>query len=318
MSFDGTDAALAALQTQEFSTSLPHLAEADQAGQMLDAAMLAEANAAAPVMMSVSAIVAALGEAFVAGGEDFPGLDALIASAEAGEDAWPGDYQIEPATDLELIDGVQHSDTGPIVVTGTRTRFIEIVTDPSPTGATPLPTDYGVIHEHPPEPLIMGVEGDTCPVANTAAKDSLQSLYDNSPTARALIKAAAAAGVSINLFTANLDGSGLQPGFEGSVIDWDPFQGISGFNTNGTPYALTPIMILAHELVHAGNAGNPAFQGANAELVTIAVSNQIASEMNAATGQNYNTNRDSHQANRAFRTQSSTSATPIATRPGCN
>jgi hypothetical protein len=212
---------------------------------------------------------------------------------------------------------VQYSDAPPIVVTGTRS-YIEIVTDPGPTGATVLPTDAAVIHEHPPEPLVIGLDGDNCPVAKTAAKDSLQSLYDNSPTARALIEAAAANGVNINLIRAALDGSGVQPGFQAGVIDWDPFQGISGFNTNGTRYELTPIMILAHELVHVGNVGNPAFEGANAELVAISVSNQIASEMNAATGQNYNRNRDLHRADRAFRTESSTSATPVATRPGCN
>ena len=60
MSFDGTDAALAALMTQDYSTSLPPLAEADQAGRMLDAAMLADAGTAWPA--ETQAITAAPAE----------------------------------------------------------------------------------------------------------------------------------------------------------------------------------------------------------------------------------------------------------------
>jgi hypothetical protein len=50
MSFDGTDAALAVLLTQDSSTSLPHLADADQAGQMLDGAMIAGAGTEAEAL----------------------------------------------------------------------------------------------------------------------------------------------------------------------------------------------------------------------------------------------------------------------------
>lgn len=317
MSFDGADAALAVLQSQDFIASSPNSFEAGQAGPLLDAAMLAEATAAAQGVTADWTIMAALEEEFPADREDFAGLDALIARAEAGEDASPEDYQIEPAADLDLIDAVQHS--GPIVVTGTRTRYIEIVTDPSPTGATVLPTSHEEIHaDAVAEPLIIGLEGDNCPVANTAAKDSLQSLYDNSPTARALIEAAAANGVTINLFTAHTSGYSAQPRFESGVIHWDPFFVIKGTNTNGTEYILAPIMILAHELVHAGHGGESAYQGPSSEPLVMALANQIASEMNAATGTSYDTTRNSHVPTQRFYTQSSTSTTYSIARPGCS
>ena len=59
-------------------------------------------------------------------------------------------------------------------------------------------------------------------------------------------------------------------------------------------------MILAHELVHAGNAGNPAYHLNPSEPLVMAIANQIAQEMNAATGSTYDTTRDSHEGPGAF------------------
>lgn len=91
-----------------------------------------------------------------------------------------------------------------------------------------------------------------------------------------------------------------------------------GTNSDGSQYTLTPIMALAHELVHAGNAGNPAYQGLSSEPLTMSIANQIAREMNAATGSDYDATRDIHNATGRFATDSPKSATFAIARPGCS
>ncbi|HEY0012451.1 MAG TPA: hypothetical protein VGB79_06310 [Allosphingosinicella sp.] len=286
--------------------------------------MLEAANAAASRTTLISAVMAAPAEEFGTVAEDFSGLERLIESSDAQGDTSPDLYQIAPAVDPELSDGVQYSQDPDIVVTGPPRpkSYIIILTDPGPTGADLVPLDHEVLHDGAggglSDPLLMELQGSSCPVEKAAATDSLQSLYDNSPTARALIEAAVAAGVDLNLFTAHTSGSGAQPRFKDGVIHWDPFFAISGTNTDGSEYTLTPIMILAHELVHAGNAGNPAYQLNPSEPLVMTIANQIAREMNAATGSNYDTTRDSHEGPERFYTVSSTSETPAIARPGCS
>lgn len=160
---------------------------------------------------------------------------------------------------------------------------------------------------------------DACPVEQSAAADSLNSLYNNSPTARALIDAMRANGTSLNLITASLSGFAPQARFDSPTnqILWDPFVYIEGTNTNGSTYTMAPIMVLAHELVHAGHAGEAAYQGASSEGLVMQVANQIASELNAATGSSYDTTRDSHVRSGQFNTTSPTSIIFSIARPGC-
>jgi hypothetical protein len=169
-------------------------------------------------------------------------------------------------------------------------------------------------------PGAIDLTGDTCPVAQGAATDSLNSLYQNSPTARALIDAMAARGTDLNLIQANLAGGGPQARFDSfsNQILWDPFVYVVGVNTDQSQYVLAPIMVLAHELVHAGHADDPAYQGAGSEALVMQVANQIAAEMNAATGSSYNTTRDSHIHQDRYWTNSPTSTTFSISRPGCS
>jgi len=101
---------------------------------------------------------------------------------------------------------------------------------------------------------------DACPVEQSASERSLDLLYNNSATARALIDAMAANGTVLNLITAHLSGVGAQARFDPPTnqVLWDPFLVALGNNTDGSPYTMAPIMVLAHELVHAGHAGDPA------------------------------------------------------------
>jgi hypothetical protein len=57
MIFDGAEAALAVLQNHTFIEQSPYPAEAEQAGPMLDAAMLAEADVAAPAELEGAALM---------------------------------------------------------------------------------------------------------------------------------------------------------------------------------------------------------------------------------------------------------------------
>jgi hypothetical protein len=77
-------------------------------------------------------------------------------------------------------------------------------------------------------------------------------------------------------------------------------------------------MILAHELVHAGNIENPAYQTHASEPIVMPIANQIALEMNKALGSNYSTTRDNHGGPVVrYYTHSSTSQAISIVRPGC-
>ena len=160
---------------------------------------------------------------------------------------------------------------------------------------------------------------DACPVEQAAANTSLSLLYIHSPTARALIDTMGANGTALNLISASLYDFGPQARFDhiNNQITWDPFWAFGGVNTNGSSYTIAPIMVLAHELVHAGHAGDPAYQLASSETLVMQIANQIPAELNAATGSNYNTTRDSHVRTEQYRTTSPTSIVYSLARPGC-
>lgn len=73
--------------------------------------------------------------------------------------------------------------------------------------------------------MTIELTGRDCPVEHAAARDSLSDLYNNSPTARALIDAVSANGTDLNLIKVNLTGYEPKVQFfsESNRIDWDPF-----------------------------------------------------------------------------------------------
>jgi hypothetical protein len=90
---------------------------------------------------------------------------------------------------------------------------------------------------------------------------------------------------------------------------------VKGFNLNGTASVEAPLMLLAHEIVHAGHAADPGWQTPSAETTVIAVANQIATEINAATGSHFDTTRDNEIRSELWDTDKSTSTVPSIVRP---
>ena len=191
------------------------------------------------------------------------------------------------------------------------------------TGGVP-PSGNGGASGAPQGPGGVELDNSTCPIELGAARSALELLYNNSATARALIDQAnllGTDGLHINIITASLLGNGPQDVFDHAhTIYWDPFQYVTGTNTNGTSYEISPIMLLAHELVHAGHAGDPAYQDEASEALVMSIANQIAAEMNAATGSHYDTTRDSHirDQNGLHYTSLVTSTVLSIARPGCH
>jgi hypothetical protein len=150
----------------------------------------------------------------------------------------------------------------------------------------------------------------------------LDLLYEKSETARGLMDAAIARQVSITIIQIVPD---LRIGQANNrfnpatgEITWDPFVYVRGVNTDGTPYTLTPIELLAHEFVHAAFRENPAYQTPDSEPLVMSIANQIAAELNAAMGTNYSTDRNNHERTGQFYSSSVTSADLSIARPACN
>jgi hypothetical protein len=163
-------------------------------------------------------------------------------------------------------------------------------------------------------PAALHIKGGSV-LDQNAAQSSLALLYKYSPTAHALIDAAA--GITLDLFVANITGEGQQDGFYPNTdqLYWDPFEVVEGTNSDGSTYIESPIMLLAHELVHAAHASDPTWQDANSETTVIGVANQIAREMNAATGSNYDTSRDTEVRTQLYYTTAPTSTLYSIARP---
>ncbi len=134
----------------------------------------------------------------------------------------------------------------------------------------------------------VSVETD-CPNMADATEKTLDELYKNSPTARGLIDQMVANGTKIDASDLDNEKHGRKAGFANAVITWDPFQGLTG--PNGSPqssYTHAPIIVLAHEIAHAALRMNP---GPESESKAIELANQIAAELNAASGSSYDTAR---------------------------
>jgi hypothetical protein len=166
MLFDSADAALA-LQSQDFMQSVPHPADADRAGPMLDAALLAETNPAPPAETEIAAIMAALGEEM---GEMLVAspTEMMVAPFEAavleGSETNPVSIDFELAsTDLVLpppgeelpansfADSSSTQSAEPIiVVTGTRVRLYYV---PAEEPSMPPPVEPDTLQPPSLEPI---------------------------------------------------------------------------------------------------------------------------------------------------------------------
>ncbi|HEY0012449.1 MAG TPA: hypothetical protein VGB79_06300 [Allosphingosinicella sp.] len=116
MAFETADAAIAALQNQEFVSAERLLPEADRDGLSLDAAMLegamlADAGPSAATEATVEAIMLELGEAFAASAQQ-PGVESLLAvRVEPGEAHGTTLLEIAPAPSETLV--LDEAETGP-------------------------------------------------------------------------------------------------------------------------------------------------------------------------------------------------------------
>ena len=146
----------------------------------------------------------------------------------------------------------------------------------------------------PPSVPDFHLRGRDCPIDKDAAHQALDELYNGSRTARDLMDSAFQHGVQLDIFKWNSVSPDQVDEYRDRSIFWDPFLMASGTNKDGSVYVQSSEMALAHEFVHAGNWDNPKFQGSDSEAAVMAVENQIARELNAGYGLNYQTNRDNH------------------------
>lgn len=122
-------------------------------------------------------------------------------------------------------------------------------------------------------------------------------LMANSPTARDLINTIRNQGTQIEVMDSRVtENSGSYNHIE-NVIRWDPFLMFDGVNANGSPYTISPIMALAHEIAHASERNNPLGYSESYAMLT---ANQIARELNSALNRSYDDSRNEHQADRSY------------------
>lgn len=171
----------------------------------------------------------------------------------------------------------------------------------------------------PSNPFGIGILDRDCAVEREAAESALNFLYTHSQTARMMIDTMANQGTRISLFVEIPGGSeaiSYDPGT--NQINWDPFVAFQGTNSDGSGFDLSPLMVLAHELVHASLRGQPLM---NSETHAMQVANQIAQEVNASTGSSFNTNRNTYETSSQFYVNSiekSGTNNFELTRPGCD
>ncbi len=206
------------------------------------------------------------------------------------------------------------------------------VVEPNPFPSEPIPTGHDPYNYDPFPVSTGGGTGSTvttatsfpiddgCGKEKAATRAALNALYSGSAIAREYIDQAYHDGANIDTFEAHPSGfaGGDQYLLDGTkTIKFDPFAYLTGNNIDGTPYSINPTMLLAHELVHAANAANPAYQGAASEALVMSIANRIAAEMNASNGTHYDTHRDKHDGGRYMPTDSVTSNVYSISRPRC-
>lgn len=170
------------------------------------------------------------------------------------------------------------------------------------------------------------IGGRQCERDEMSTRVAMGILQATSQTARQLISEAQARGVTITLAAIDPTAAGgqrIEYSQGSNSIIFDPTIYVYGTNHNQTPYELTPIMLLAHELIHAAHGNDPAYQGEASEALVMQISNQIALEINAATPNDFadfNTNRDNHIRDGQGYTTSITagSVSFSIARPSCN
>jgi hypothetical protein len=169
----------------------------------------------------------------------------------------------------------------------------------------------------------LDLKGRDCAAEKSAAQDALNELYRGSATAKGLIDTAKAKYVGLELIKTDVSVVGGTPHnrFDWEFtnnIQWDPFVAIKGVNSNGSTYYVSPIMALAHELVHAAHVNEAEWQGNDSEAKVMVVTNKIAKEVNLSTGSGYDTSRDNHSRASEYYVSSIRGSTIQAlTRPGC-
>lgn len=214
--------------------------------------------------------------------------------------------------ELDLIAGGEGEDTDDvpppppeepeIVVTGRRITsapvpgftgpiIIDLPPDPDPE----QPDDFDVI--------------DGCTTMRNELNEALNNLQAGSSAAAAIIAAARQSGLDIKLIREDTTSARDSYNSSTGVLSWDPFSAAYGQNYNGSTYTLTPTMSLAHELIHWANPNLT-------EIEVIAVSNEIAKQMNQTFGTTYDTSRDRHYGEGRFNVNDTDSAA-AGTRPAC-
>lgn len=175
----------------------------------------------------------------------------------------------------------------------------------------------------PPFVAELDLEGRDCPIDRAAAREAL-AILANSATARELLAAAQSRDVGLELIVGGSRDGGERTRYyhTSDTITWDPFQSVAGQNFDGSSYELSPVMTLAHELVHAAHDHAPTTQAELIafEIVAMQVANQIARELNAVLGTSFNTTRDNHASQHTYHVSrvAGVSATAyVIARPGC-
>lgn len=150
----------------------------------------------------------------------------------------------------------------------------------------------------PSNPFGIGITGRECTAERQAADTALTFLYNNSQTARMMIDTMANQGTNIFLVK-DISGDQEYIGYDPALnhIRWDPFVSLRGTNSDGSEFDLSPLMVLAHELVHASLRGQPLMAS---ETHAMQIANQIAQEVNTSTGSSFNTNRNVYETSFQF------------------
>lgn len=150
------------------------------------------------------------------------------------------------------------------------------------------PSHCDVTDPFPSNPFGIALIGRDCPTERLLAAEALNRIYSTN-TGRDLINRVAANGTSISLIVAQLSQSDIAFDSATNRIEWDPYVALTGLNYNGSEYRIAPLLVLAHELVHAANKGKPE---EGDEQLAIDTANAIARELNTSGdpfGRQYNT-----------------------------
>jgi hypothetical protein len=247
-----------------------------------------------------------------AAGNKATGLDALMREPT---------FTFSGANQRGLANGPGLDDDGPpIIVEGRPQR--ETLSDPMPTWIRVANGDLvGDLPDFPidDEIVVIGKRPDTeiisdCPKMKEATEKSLDFLYNNSPTARVLIDQMAAQGTRIDARDLPNSDFSDRASYSNGAIYWDPYQGLTGSNGQGGTFTHAPILVLAHEIVHAAlrTDVSPAAEQKATELT-----DQIARELNASTGSDFGSQRINYGPGTLFDVESSFSYRLSITPVGC-